>query len=263
MTDFSTLITPHPLGSGRFAIDIPDGWQQGRGAYGGIAVALLARAIEAEGAESEPRPLRSLTAELCAPLLVGPASLRVEVLRRGSGMSTLAARIEQDGAVVAHGVGILARTREDVAYVEMVPPRMIPWRECAPLPEEVGAPFGRFFEFRPTGPAPFSGGTEGRAEGWVRLREPGPTRDAAFLGAMADAFWPGVFSRLEGLRPVATVSFTLQIVGSTEGLDPTAPLYHRGRVQASREGYVAELRELWGEDGRLLALNPQTVALIR
>ena len=33
-------------GGGRFVGEIPDGWQQGRGAFGGLVLATLLRAIE-------------------------------------------------------------------------------------------------------------------------------------------------------------------------------------------------------------------------
>ena len=41
------------------------------------------------------------------------------------------------------------------------------------------------------------------------------------------------------------------------------PILHRGRVLSGRNGYVAESRELWSADGRLLAHNQQTVVIIR
>ena len=63
-------------------------------------------------------------------------------------------------------------------------------------------------------------------------------------------------------RPIGTVAYQLQVVGSLEGLDPEAPLFHRARALATSEGYSSELRELWGEDGRLVALNQQTFVVI-
>jgi hypothetical protein len=52
-------------------------------------------------------------------------------------------------------------------------------------------------------------------------------------------------------------------VGTCEGLDPEAPFSFRSRAVAEAEGYTVEMRELWGEDGRLVALNQQTIAIIR
>src|SRR6476620_7108740 len=110
MSDFQTLSTPARLDAERFQAHIPDGWQQGRGAFGGLVLANLVRAIETFDASSE-RSLRSLTAELCAPVTVGSHVIRVERLRTGSGVSTIAARIEGDGEVLAHAVAVLGKKR--------------------------------------------------------------------------------------------------------------------------------------------------------
>lgn len=64
-------------------------------------------------------------------------------------------------------------------------------------------------------------------------------------------------------RPMATVSFALDLVGTLDGLDPWAPLYVRTHSPHAGGGFATEQRELWGEDGRLLALNHQLVALVR
>jgi len=47
-----------PLGSGEHAVEIDGSWMQGRGVYGGLAAAILCRALEAEaraGQASEPK----------------------------------------------------------------------------------------------------------------------------------------------------------------------------------------------------------------
>jgi hypothetical protein len=95
------------------------------------------------------------------------------------------------------------------------------------------------------------------------MRSPGPARDAAFLAGVADAYWPAIFSTERATRPVGTIAFTFEPVGTCEGLDPEAPFFHRAIVIAEAEGYTVEMRELYGEDGRLLALNQQTIAIIR
>jgi hypothetical protein len=125
----------------------------------------------------------------------------------------------------------------------------------------LGPDFARFFEFR-TAALPFSRGRP-EVSGFVRPRHPGEARDAAYLAACIDTFWPTEFVQAEVPRPMATVAFTFQPLGSLAGLDPEAPLYFRSALQAARGGYGVELRELWGADGRLLALNQQTLCTIR
>ena len=63
-------------------------------------------------------------------------------------------------------------------------------------------------------------------------------------------------------RPIATIAFSLDLIGDFEGLPPDAPLLHRGIAPVAWDGYVSEDRELWGVDGRLIARNHQVVAVI-
>ena len=279
MSDFTTVTTPTRLGPDLFEARVPDGWQQGRGAFGGLVVAHLVRSIEAfargETPTSPPpaleatpeRSLRSLTAEICGPVLPGPNTIRVERLRTGTGVSTVAARLERDGEVLAHAVGVLGRPRGAATddFCELPRPAMPPWREMTPIGRnEMGPSFARFLEFRPLGPAPFTSSTADTvASGWIRPVEPGPARDSAYVAALADAWWPAVLTRFTAPRPVATVAFTLELLSNLEGLDPEAPLFHSAQAVACRGGYLVEMRQLWGEDGRLIALNQQTIVIIK
>lgn len=264
--DLTAVTTPVArVDRDRFRAEIPDGWQQGRGAFGGLVLGQMTRAIE-EVEASRERALRSLTAEILAPVLPGSIELRVERLRAGTGVSTLAARAVQKGDVVAHAVAVLGRARAgDADHLDLAPPAMKPWRDVPVVP--IGAPFGpvfaQHFEYRPTGPAPFSRGERAVASGWVRPREPGPARDAAYVVALADAWWPAIYARLSEPRPTATIAFTLELVGDCEGLADDAPLFHTAEGLVARDGYSVELRQLWGEDGRIVALNQQTFAVIR
>lgn len=264
-SDFHSLTAVRPVAAGRFDATVPDGWQQGRGAFGGLVVALLVRALEASEPDTS-RALRSLTAELCGPVVPGPATLSVETLRHGNGVTTLAARLTQEGEVQAHAVGVLGRARTDrPRRVSLAAPERPAWNEIAPV--QLGPPFAPVFaphfEFRNVGPEPFHGGDTPATAGWIRMHAPGPARDAAFLAAHADAWWPAIFSTDAQPRPVGTIAYTFEVVGALDGLDAAAPLFHRALAVAEHEGYFVELRELWGEDGRLVALNQQTFAVIR
>lgn len=258
------VTTPSRIGDGRFTCAVPDGWQQGRGAFGGLVLGSLARAIEVVAAAPE-RKLRTLTGELCGPVQPGSAEIVVEPLRVGSGTSTLAARLVQGGEVQAHAVAVLGRDRaRDADHVGIERPAMPPWRELPPISDGVlPPPFARFFEYRLAAGAPMSAGAVGHTAGWIRARDPGAARGGPFLVAMADCWWPALFSRLSVGRPMATITFTLDVTGTCDGLDPSAPLFHDARVLATADGYSTELRTLWGEDGRLLAINHQTFVVIR
>jgi len=80
---------------------------------------------------------------------------------------------------------------------------------------------------------------------------------------MIDTWFPGALVRFREPRPMATIAYTLDILGSLDGLAPDAPLLYRGVVPVAADGYFVETRELWGDDGRLVAINHQTFAVIK
>lgn len=270
MSTLSEVSTPTAVGD-QFRLDIPPGWRQGRGAYGGLVVASLVRAIEA--AINDPlRKVRSVTAELPGPVEAGVADISVEILRSGSSVTTARAAITQAGSVRTHAVAVLAATRRGVgplAWQEMTPPEAPAWSTIEPVPNTaphaqfMWPEFAQHFEYRLVEGVPMSGGSVARTVGWVRSRDPGGVRDAGHIAALIDAWWPAAFVRLTAPRPMATIVYTLDIVGGLDGLDPESPLLYRGTAPVCADGYFLETRELWGEDGRLVALNQQTFAIIQ
>lgn len=261
LIDLATATTPRALGDGWYEADIPDGWQQGKGAYGGIVLALLVRAMEA-APEAADRPIRTLQAVIPAPVDVGPARIRVEVLRAGTGVSTINATLLQGDQVRAQGTGIFGRERRTLGWTEVHRREVPDWRSLTPLEGlPMGPPFSRHFEWRLAGDPPFTGGAP-EAVGWIRPLRPGPRRDAGYVTSLADSWWPGHFGRYDRPVPSATVSFYLQFCADLAGLDPEAPLLHVGRSERLADGYNHERRELWGEDGRLVAINQQTMSLV-
>lgn len=267
MPTLSDLSTPRLAGD-RYELDVPDGWRQQRGAYGGLVIASLVRAIEHR--TNDPlRKTRSVTAQLAAPVDAGTAEISVEVLRAGSSVSTVRAQLTQAGTVKAHAVAVLAATRRGAspAWQDLAVPDAPSWRTIAPAgigPTEAmfAAPeFTQHFEYRVVSGVPLSGGAAVTL-GWVRSRIPGGLRDAAHIAAMIDAWWPAALVRFTTPRPLATIVYTLDIVAGLDGLDPEAPLLYRGTAPVCADGYFLETRELWGEDGRLVAINQQTFAII-
>jgi hypothetical protein len=261
--DLVEVTSSREVSVGERVLRVPEGWQQGRGAFGGLVFGALARAI-LEGEPEKERTLRSLTGELAGPVLCGDARIRLTLVRRGSAVSTITASIEQKGEQVARATGVLGRARPETPRWAPAPPAMGAWREIEPIP--LGPPFApefsRFFEYRNTGPLPFGGGAEPVVEGWVRPRACGPF-GVPELVAIVDAWWPAGFSVERAPRPVGTIAFTAQVFPPPAPLDPAEPLFFRARAVVAHEGYVAEMRELWSPRGELLVINHQTIVWIR
>lgn len=277
--DLSTLIRPTPTDDPlRFTLDVPDGLQQGRGAWGGVATGAMVAAAQMV----DPRPemgVRTLSAQLVAPVLVGRLHIVVEVLRTGSATNTLAVRgLDDQGALLAHGVVVLgaARTGEAMpdgpAWLSVEPPAELAAGPEAVPEAPVGPPlapdFTAHLEMRPISGFPYQGADTDLTTGWVRPRSPLERVDASVVTALADAWWVSAMARMDRPRPAATVGFTLDLPS-----DPTRlprdregrlePLFHRGRGVAARQGFAVEVRELWTRTGELVSWNTQTVAVIR
>ncbi len=276
--DLADLLRPRPTGeAGRFTLDVPDGLQQGRGAWGGVASGAMTAAAQLVDPLPE-RAVRSLSAQLVAPVLVGRAQLVVEQLRRGSATTTVAIRVLDEAShLLAHGVVVLGAPRrgegmpDGPAWLAVEPPLELAAGPDAVELLEVGPPlapaFTQHLEFRPVEGLLFRGEQTDTTSGWIRPRDPIAWLDASVVVALADAWWITLMARLSVPRPAATVGFSVELPGDPLAVGRTADggldaLFHRGRTIAAREGYVVEVRELWTRSGTLLAWNTQTVAVI-
>ncbi|MFN3197712.1 MAG: acyl-CoA thioesterase [Bradymonadia bacterium] len=263
--DLLTLTTPEQVDDHTWRWQVPDTWQQGRGAFGGLSIAALIRTMT--GAVTTPgHALRTLTATLCGPVMVGPAELKVEILRAGSGTTTVACRLTQESELRSHAVGIFGRDRvSDGTWLEGSMPEVPSWKECerAPVGPPIAPVFTQHFDFWPLDGFPFSGGDRRASHGWVRPKQPGPARDAAYIAAMMDTWWPSWTVACTAPRPMGTISFTLEMLANFDGLDPDAPMMLEAKSPAADGGYAVEFRTLWGADGRCLAMNQQTFAIIK
>ena len=273
---FAAASSITPLSSTQYRALIPDGWQQGRAAFGGLVLGTLLRAIEQTEATTaagsgSPRTTRTLTGDLCGPVLPGPVDITVRTLRRGNNQSNLFAELTQEGAVLATATAVLSTARLSTArpiaaFTPTPPPLVAPWSDQPPSPisAPVGPVFTQHYEYRPItgGPTGFGATGEAFVEGWIRERIVLATLDAPALIGRLDAWWPALFALDGAPRPVATISFTAQILVDPASLPPEEPLRHRARLVALHDGFFVELRELWRGD-RVVALNQQTFAILR
>lgn len=245
---------------GRFRANVPDGWQQGRGAFGGLAFALLLRAIE----RAEPdaaRVTRTFSGDIAGPVLPGETEIVVTKVRRGSNQSNMRAELRQGADLVAFASAVLSTPRAQGVTLR---PRITP----PPMPDagmdDARTPtFARHLEYRNLGPLPWSGGAEPVVLGYIRMREAPSVVDAPMLMALLDSYWPASFSMTHAPRPMATISFTAEIMCDPRSLDPKSPLFYRARTLSDHEGFQLELRELYDAAGDIVAMNQQTFAVLK
>lgn len=249
--------------------DVPDGWQQGRGAWGGLVAGAIASSVLLSESDEE-RALRTLSIHLAAPVMVGPATVRVAALRLGSSMSTWQAIVvDQAGQTCAHAVAITGRSRApDLAEQSLTwdgagAPTLPPVSEAVRMPQQApGLPvFLRHLDLRVVDGLPGTGSAT-RCTGYVRFDDQGAW-DAASLLAVVDAWWPTVLPALSGFRPLATVTYAAHLLVDPATVPPGEPLAYEASMASAHEGFTTETRRLWTPDGRLAVENHQSIVVIR
>jgi acyl-CoA thioesterase len=205
---------------------------------------------------------RSLTIHYTAAPAEGPVRIATTVERAGRSLTTLSARMEQDGRLIALAIGAFSSPRaatlefDDVPAPVVPPPEDVPSFEGRPdLP-----PFTRQWEVRPAiGIPPFTG-SEGPAltGGWIRPLDPHPI-DAALVAQLTDAWIPAVFIRLTEPNPVPTIDLTIHFRSEL----PLAPDYVLSTFQTrlSAGGFIEEDGYIWSRDGQLIAQSRQLALL--
>jgi len=277
MTGFPQALVSAPTGPlagdppGLRAVwEVPDGWHQGRGAWGGLVLAAQVDCV----ARLEPaRRVRTVTAQFLAPVPAGTCVLDVVRARHGSTLSAWNTTVRDGaGALLAQATVLTGGPRAADTHV---PSRGWPVVTAPPAPDwpevptvavapPLGPEFAAHLSFRPLQGRPGSG-DPARVLGWIGLGQSEPPVDwtPALLLGLVDAWWPTTYTVVRQARPMGTVAFSAHLLVEPADVAPGAFLLHEGTLTGVEEGFTSEQRRLWTSDGRLVVDNHQSIALIR
>jgi acyl-CoA thioesterase len=246
-----------------FDADVSPEWCAGRGPHGGYLAAMILRALIETVAETARAP-RSLTIHYARAPEPGPVEIRTVVERAGRSLSTLSARMKQDGrlmalALAAFSVPWSAPEISDLPLPDVEPPEP---RGPEPRPPHPQAPpFTRHMEFQPRlGTRPFTG-AEAPMEvgGWLALAEPRAI-DAPALAFFSDALFSPPFVRLREPAVTPTIDLTIHFRASA-AIPLEGPCFARFRSTVLREGFFEEDGVIWAPDGTVL-LHSRQLAIV-
>jgi acyl-CoA thioesterase len=210
------------------------------------------------------REPRSLTCHYLRPPRDGDVRVDVALERTGRSVSTVTARLSQEGRLCVLAVGAFAPELPGAADYAGPPPAAPPPEEIAPLTFRPGMlPVAAQFETRPAlGAPPLSGADEALAGGWLRLAQPRPV-DAIALAIYADAWMPAPFARLRAPVAAPTIDLTVHFraPAAAAALPPEEPVLAVFRSTTAAGGFFEEDGELWSRDGVLLAHSRQLALL--
>ena len=261
----SVLFGPSPVETPNgMTWDLPAGWEQGRGAWGGMVVTGVVRA--ATLAIGDDLPVRSISVQILSPVLAGPTSVEVEPLHTGSNTRSANVRLVQAGEVKANAVVVFGASRvpDLVLHGDDAPPNAAPWHDLPRIPLDGAPRFASHFDLRLIEGAPWQGNASDIL-GYL-LPTDAPTdavHDAASLLGLVDCYWPSTLTQFAGMRPAATLTFEAYLLVDPADIPADEPLLHHGTTLGVAGGYAAELRRIWSASGTLVAVNLQLVAIIK
>ena len=118
--------------------------------------------------------------------------------------------------------------------------------------------FCQHIEYRlALGAPPFSGAKSSQTGGWLQFRAPSCENPFVVQAALIDAWWPSAALQMKRLHPMGTVSFSCHF------FSPLPPPYLLvAQTRKIHEGYISERNELWSQDGVLVAVAQQLIAII-
>jgi len=252
-------------GEDLFSARIDPGWWVVQGPNGGYVAAILQRAICARVGDPRRTP-RSLTVHYTAPPVAGEVEIETRIERSGRSLSSVSARLTQDGRLCALALAAVSAPRAGHAFLHAAPPDVPPPSELEPRAPML--PINERYEHRfVPGKRPMSGADEAVVVAWTRAREPHPL-DHALLAAYADALPPAVFTRAtrEGeFGPLPTVDLTVHYRSepAEAGVGPSDYCLAVFRSRMAHGGFIEEDGEIWSPSGTLLAQSRQLAVILR
>ena len=250
-----------------FAAEVSPDWRAGRGPHGGYLAAIILRALIETVAEPARTP-RSLTVHYTRAPEPGPVSIHSVVERAGRSLSTLSARMEQDGRLIAlvlaaFSVPWSGPEIADLAAPEVAPPQQPFWPGAPRHPQAPPIAQRTVLQTR-FGGAPFTGAEQPmEIGGWIGHAEPRAI-DALSLAFFSDGLIPAPFMRFSEPNPVPTVDLTVHFraaLGPPQADSPELCLI-RIRTGVIHEGFFEEDGLIWAPDGTLLAQSRQLAVVL-
>lgn len=231
------------------------------GPNGGFIAAMLVKAMSA-AVDDHLRVPRSLTIHYTAAPKEGPVRIATTLERTGRSLTTVSARMEQAGRLVALAIGAFSAARVAAIEFSEAPPPEVPPPEEVPIvePRPEMPPFSRQWETRPAiGTSPFSGSDGSTLTGgWIRPLDEHPV-DAALVAQLTDAWLPAVFIRLTEPNAVPTIDLTIHFRADLPLPADYVLVAFESRL--SHGGFVEEDGAIWSRDGRLIAHSRQLALL--
>lgn len=233
---------------------VPDGWLQGRTAYGGLSSALALHAAMAS--DEDLPPLRSALVAFVGPLS-GAVTIRATRLRRGRNAAFVQADVESEAGLGLRATFVFMGTvTSSVDHRAGAAPEVAP-----PGPDDrvlgghPAVPFSQNFELVERRDARTAEWLR-----WVRLKDRTGLHPMVELIAVADCLPPVALKLLGRPAPVSSMTWQLNLLGATPATEDGWWLL-QATSDYAREGNSSQRMAIWAADGTPVAEQMQSVAV--
>jgi acyl-CoA thioesterase len=246
---------------------VSETWRAGRAPHGGYLAALILRGL-IETVDDAGRSPRSLTVHYARAPQPGPVRLTTTVERAGRSLSTLSARLEQDGELMALALAAFSVPWPALEVDELPMPQVAPPEPRPPDPIPGGRGIPRFLThmvMQPRiGAVPFQGADAPmEVGGWLGLYEPQPL-DAPVVALLTDAWLSPPFVRVSAPHVSPTIDLTIHFRRALPrpGGDDEELVLAGFRTRLVHDGFFENDAVIWAPDGSVLAQARQLALLM-
>jgi acyl-CoA thioesterase len=211
------------------------------------------------------RRLLSLSTNFVGPLEPNiPFEIQIEILREGKNASQVLGKITQHGQVCVVAQGCFAQKRDSRILVPVTKhSSLAPAEPDRTLPYQPGI-MPAFFQHvdlnSQQGALPFSNATSSHLGGWMRFKEHCCAMNELHVTALTDAWPPTLLQQFSKPAPASSMSWYIEFIDEIE-LDAGSWLGFEAITHHSAHGYGLEDANIWSQDGKLIAISRQTVAV--
>ena len=258
MSTLGTLLRDLVPGPDGIAAHIPEGWMQGRTAFGGITAA-LALAAARLALPDLPR-LRTMQVAYLRPI-GADVTLHVGLVRAGRTSSFVRVEACAQDAIGATFLFVFGAARPSRHRHDHAPAPALPAPGDCPafLPGGAGPNFlGRFNLKLAEGPHLVTGSDTPAFTTWSRLADDSDVPPEIALVCIADSLPPAAMTGFRTLAPISTITWTLDLARIPDRNDWIS--IRTASLQAD-EGYSVQDMALHDAGGRLIGSAQQLVAL--
>lgn len=240
-------------------ISIPPNWLQGRTAYGGLSAAMALHLVRQGSDESLP-PLKAANISFVGPV-TELAQFQTETLRKGKSVTQIGVDVRVNETLSMRASFIFGAARaSQIQHIRVQAP-LVEKPEHYALLSGDAAEIGHFqnFDIRFVSDArPVSGAKVPEMLAWVRLKESEAVAPEVAMLALGDCLPPAAMALFKEPEPISSIVWSINF---PQPAAYSAWFLLRSSSLVAADGYSYQIMEMWDEDGNLVLISTQTVAI--